>query len=191
MSTRTALTVDSIVDEALSVIRADGVDALSMRALATRMGVTAPAFYAHVGSRHELVQLCAAAGYARLTDWFARDQQASAAARARAACRTYVEFASAEPALFTLMFRFRPGSIDVDVDNELAAATVVFDSMTANLAAAIEEGDLAPGDPTDYAVALWAAVHGVATVADLLPGLDLDELTAAVVDPMFRGWAPD
>lgn len=190
MTSRTVLTVDTIVDEALAVIRAEGADALSMRALASRMGVTAPAFYAHVGSRDELLRICAASGYARLADWFGRAEQPSAAARARAACRTYVAFASAEPELFSLMFRYRPGSIDVDVDNELAAATAVFDSMTANLAAAIDEGDLAPGDPTDYAVALWAAVHGVATVAGLMPGLDADELTSAVVDPMFRGWAP-
>jgi len=54
---RRTLTRDRVVAEALSVIAADGVDALSMRALATRLGVVPAALYRHVRSKEQLHDL--------------------------------------------------------------------------------------------------------------------------------------
>ena len=187
--TRGTLTADAIVGEAIELVRAGGVDALSMRALATRMGVTAPAFYAHFASREELLRACAQRGYDELAERYAQSASGRAVALARQACVAYVQFAIDEPALFRLMFMFRPGAIDLDVPNEHGGATAVFDAMIANLARAVEDGDLLPGDPLDYGLALWAAVHGVATVVGLAPGLDGEALVARVVDAMLAGWS--
>jgi AcrR family transcriptional regulator len=52
-----ALTRERVVAEALSVITADGVEALSMRALATRLGVVPGALYRHVRSKEQLHDL--------------------------------------------------------------------------------------------------------------------------------------
>ena len=54
---RVALTRERVVAEALTVISADGVDALSMRALATRLGVVPGALYRHVRSKDQLQDL--------------------------------------------------------------------------------------------------------------------------------------
>jgi AcrR family transcriptional regulator len=54
---RPALTRDRVVAEALAVISADGAAALSMRALATRLGVVPAALYRHVGSKEQLYDL--------------------------------------------------------------------------------------------------------------------------------------
>src|SRR6266550_4960415 len=54
---RRTLTRDRVVAEALSVIAADGVDGLSMRALATRLGVVPAALYRHVRSKEQLHDL--------------------------------------------------------------------------------------------------------------------------------------
>lgn len=190
MSTRSTLSGEAIVAEALAMIADEGHAGLSMRALATRMGVTAPAFYDHFGSRRELLWACAQAGYDRLAARIDDDTSAAPIERVRLSARSYVAFATEEPQLFDLMFLFRPQSIDAEVVDEHLGATVLFDRMVANLAAAIDEGDLAAGEPLDYALALWAAVHGVATVAPLLTGMTGDDLTDAVVTPMLRGWAP-
>lgn len=189
MNSRLALSAESIVDEALSLIRSEGHSALSMRALAGRMGVTAPAFYDHFSSRDDLLRACAQAGYGVLNDRFEAAAPATAIALAWQASRIYVSFALDEPQLFRLMFLFRPGSIEIDADNELPAATTLFDTMVGNLGQAIADGDLGPGDPAEYGIALWAAVHGVATVALLIPDLDAEKLTDQVVGPMLRGWA--
>jgi AcrR family transcriptional regulator len=54
---RRALTRERVVAEALSVLGEDGVDALSMRALATRLGVVPAALYRHVRNKEQLHDL--------------------------------------------------------------------------------------------------------------------------------------
>lgn len=54
---RRALTRERVVAEALAVISTDGVEALSMRALATRLGVVPGALYRHVRSKEQLQDL--------------------------------------------------------------------------------------------------------------------------------------
>ena len=54
---RRALTRQRVVAEALEVISADGVDALSMRGLAARLGVVPGALYRHVRSKEQLCDL--------------------------------------------------------------------------------------------------------------------------------------
>jgi AcrR family transcriptional regulator len=54
---RRSLTRERVVAEALAVISADGVEALSMRALAGRLGVVPGALYRHVRSKEQLQDL--------------------------------------------------------------------------------------------------------------------------------------
>jgi AcrR family transcriptional regulator len=54
---RHALTRERVVAEALTIIGADGVDALSMRVLAARLGVVPGALYRHVRSKGQLCDL--------------------------------------------------------------------------------------------------------------------------------------
>jgi AcrR family transcriptional regulator len=54
---RRALTREQVVAEALAVIAADGAGALSMRALAARLGVVPGALYRHVRSKEQLCDL--------------------------------------------------------------------------------------------------------------------------------------
>lgn len=56
-SRRRALTRERVVAEALAVIGADGAAALSMRALAARLGVVPGALYRHVRSKEQLCDL--------------------------------------------------------------------------------------------------------------------------------------
>jgi AcrR family transcriptional regulator len=58
-SRRRALTRERVVTEALAVIAADGIDALSMRGLAARLGVVPGALYRHVRSKEQLCDLVA------------------------------------------------------------------------------------------------------------------------------------
>ena len=56
-SHRRALTRERVIAEALAIISADGVAALSMRALAARLGVVPGALYRHVRSKEQLYDL--------------------------------------------------------------------------------------------------------------------------------------
>lgn len=57
MEPGTPLNRESIVEAALAVTRSDGLDAVTMRALGNRLGVTAMALYRHVEGREELIRL--------------------------------------------------------------------------------------------------------------------------------------
>ncbi len=56
---RRALTRERVVAEALAIIAADGAAALSMRALAARLGVVPGALYRHVRNKEQLCDLAA------------------------------------------------------------------------------------------------------------------------------------
>lgn len=54
---RSTLTREQIVSEAVRLLDSEGIDALSMRKLAARLGAGATSIYWHVASRDELIEL--------------------------------------------------------------------------------------------------------------------------------------
>ncbi len=56
-SRRRTLTRDGVIAEALAIISTDGIEALTMRTLATRLGVVPGALYRHVRSKEQLHDL--------------------------------------------------------------------------------------------------------------------------------------
>jgi TetR/AcrR family transcriptional regulator, tetracycline repressor protein len=64
---RSTLTEEQIVDAALRVIRADGVDGLTMRRLSRELGVSAMAAYYYVANKQELLDIVAARALADIT----------------------------------------------------------------------------------------------------------------------------
>ncbi|MFB9879573.1 TetR/AcrR family transcriptional regulator [Planobispora siamensis] len=54
---RPALTQDRIVSEAVKLLDEEGLEALSMRSLGTRLGVGATSLYRHVANKDELIEL--------------------------------------------------------------------------------------------------------------------------------------
>lgn len=63
---RNFLSVDAIVAEARAVADADGLDAVSMRVLADRLGCTPRALYRHVSDKEEVLELLADRALAEL-----------------------------------------------------------------------------------------------------------------------------
>jgi AcrR family transcriptional regulator len=91
---RRTLTRDRVVAEALAIISADGAQALSMRAIAGRLGVVPGALYRHVRSKEQLYDLVLDAVIAEVdcatepsAPWAAR--VASLAHRLRAALESH------------------------------------------------------------------------------------------------------
>lgn len=52
-----ALSLEAIVDAALAIVDREGLDALTMRAVAQALGTGAASLYAHVGSKDELLEM--------------------------------------------------------------------------------------------------------------------------------------
>lgn len=192
---RAALHRDAIVAEARNVVATSGLEALSLRRLATRLGVTAPALYAHVTDKEDLLRALATAEFEALVARFAAVDEADPVARIRAHSRAYVTHARESPELFRVMFLFPPdlGAADLPEGMELPGATQAFAAAFGAVEEAVVGGALATDDPLLVALALWCAMHGVATVLQL--GLDLpaemeDALVDEVTDRLLAGYHP-
>lgn len=179
------LSRERIVEAALGKVRREGSDALSLRALALELDVTAPALYDHIDSKDDLLRAIAEVGYDMLNEAFITSSP-RAIERCRDRSIAYVVFAQREPELFVVMFRYRPAAIAIEVDNELPSASDAFDSGLADIQAAIDDGDLAPADPFKISMTLWASVHGVASISLLAPAL-ASQILDDVVDNTLRG----
>lgn len=164
-----------------------GLDQLSLRRLATQLGVTAPALYAHVSDKGDLLRAIAETGFSDLIERYQLIEGATPRERIAQFTRCYVDYARDEPEIFRLMFVFRPQEIHVDaVDNELDLATQAFQLPAQAISAAIDDGTIHPArDPLMTSLMLWTVSHGLATV--LLLGMDFDsETRTALVDGLIE-----
>lgn len=96
-----------LLDEAVQVLREDGVDGLSLRDLARRAGVSHGAPRSHFVDRQALLDALAVLGFERLTTAVRRALSGSGDLddRFRRVAMAYVDFAIDDAALMDLMFQ--------------------------------------------------------------------------------------
>ena len=179
---------------ARSLIVADGLEALSLRRLAAHLGVTAPALYAHVRDKQDLLRALAEVEFDALVARFDDVTDPDPVARIKGHGRAYVRHARENPELFRVMFLFPPdfgGLAAVPEASELPAATKAFRMATGALEDAIAVGGLVADDALVVALSIWAGVHGVANICLLGLGLDADgeeALVTEVTDRILAGY---
>jgi AcrR family transcriptional regulator len=186
---RELLQSEAIVARAVAIVDEGGGEALSLRALARDLGVSAPALYNHIRSKDDLLRLVAGEGYAELARRWTSLDPADHERWIRASCHAYVAFALERPGLFALMFRFRPALIEGPGEIEDAVATAVFAEALVVIERASAAGVLTAAPPLELALGFWAACHGVATVLSMSPDLARERwLVDLVVDGLLTGW---
>lgn len=156
---------DTILDAARDLIAAGGIDAMSMRAVAERVGVSATAIYHHFANKQALVDAVVTQAFER----FGTEMQAAAArhpggslARVKALGEAYVRFAVENEAYFRVIF-----SITVPNPRELEELPhgAGYPLLRESIVEAMASGAMRQGDPDLMAHYLWAHVHGVVTLA--------------------------
>ena len=188
VAARPPLTREAIVEAAAALVDAEGLEALSLRPLAKSLGVTAPALYAHVRDKQDLLRAVAEQAFATLAARFeaAPRDPADPLLRLRANGRAYIELALERPDAFKVMFLFSPATLPGDhpESEQLPAATHAFALAAEAVDEAIAAGAIHTEDPALTALTLWAGMHGVATVLQMGIGLDaateqafIDEVT--------------
>ncbi|MGZ4718416.1 MAG: TetR/AcrR family transcriptional regulator [Acidimicrobiales bacterium] len=181
------------IDAARSCIVADGLEAVSLRKLAATLGVTAPALYAYVDDKRDLLRGVAEREFQRLSTAFEEIDDPDPVERMRQMSHAYVEQALAEPELFRTMFQFSPElAIGGPTGAEDPLATAVFERALESVVEAIDSGALRSADPITVALTMWSATHGVADM--LLMGFPFDDSTRrmlidSVIDTVLTGLA--
>ncbi|MCU0635280.1 MAG: TetR/AcrR family transcriptional regulator [Gemmatimonadaceae bacterium] len=143
----------ALLDAARESLEREGAAALSLRALARRLGVSHNAPYRHFADREVLLDALCADGFARLADRLRHARGKTADDRLAAMGEAYVAFADQHPGLFALMFQ------PADPALRLQTIPVATDAL------AVLEGGIrdvtGEDDPVDVA-SLWALAHGLA-----------------------------
>lgn len=182
----TSLSRESIVAVTRELIEREGLEAVSLRRIAGVLGVTAPALYAHVDGKRDLLRAVAEGEFERLIDLLERVDDPDPLARIRQFSRTYIEHAVSNPELFRTMFLFPPLlSVADATGQELPAATKAFEIAHHAAVEAVDQGLLRSDDPLLVALTLWTGVHGAAEVLLLGFGFDADT-TAALIDSLIE-----
>jgi hypothetical protein len=87
------------------------------------------------------------------------------------------------------MFRFRPAFVSGPDEVEDAEATALFGRALEVVAQLVADGTIGGADPVELALALWAGIHGVASVMGMSPEMgEARWLVDLVIDGLLAGW---
>jgi len=184
----TPLSRELVLSTARAQLERDEASQLSLRAVARELGVTAPALYAYVEDKGELLAAVAAEHFELLVERFEAITETEPLDRIRAVSRAYVDHALESPGLFHLMFRYPP-SPTTEVD-AFPPATRAFEVASEATADAVAQGLMAVDDVTMACMTMWAAMHGVAEVLLMGFGFDdeaADRLVESTIDTVIAG----
>ena len=167
------LLADEIIDAATSLLLdSEAASAVSIRAVADRVGVTPPSIYLHFDDKDALLEAVCARYFERL------DEELAAASkgiddpleRALQMGIAYFRFAVATPVLYREAFHHvSPVAERSKVDEVLAASAFV--RFTGTVSELADAGIFHPDEVGDVVLELWTAAHGLASLMIAKPGL--------------------
>ena len=139
-------------------------DAVSLRAVAQRVGVSVPSIYLHFADKQALLDAVCEEVFAAL------DAQLQAAAAEaphvfeglRRQGVAYVEFALANPEHYRIVL-MRKHESEQGSYADLVMASTAFEHFVASVQECVDEG-IFEGEPDQLAMRLWASAHGLAAL---------------------------
>jgi len=149
---------------AMAILREQGDSAISLRALARQLGVSAPALYRHFADRESLLAELAVTGFETLRARLLEVDQSEPRRALIDIGLGYVAFAQDEPNLYRLMFggRVSPRGVHPHLD---AAGDGAFQVLEDTVKKARESGYLKPAPLSLMTAAAWSLVHGLAQLS--------------------------
>lgn len=154
----------------------NGVEGVSMRKIADRVGVTATAIYRHFRDKDEILDELINAGLAILSDYLAPALKAEEPfQRLSGLIDAYLQFALEQPRYFDLAFLIPSPTTRMSDELERHNRST-FKLAIEQVALCMETGVFRKGDPIETAVLLWSTAHGLVTLHRMNRfGEDVDE----------------
>jgi AcrR family transcriptional regulator len=184
----------ALLQHAARILRTDGLEALTLRAVARATGVSQAAPYRHFADRRALMAAIAADGFRELNRAMGEAMaQSGGRAGFKGVAVAYVRFAQANPALYHVMFGPEVANT-ADLPELRGAARSALGFVQSGLEQLQHVGLVRPGDAATMAVACWAALHGLVSL--ILDGQaesvtpDIDALVEATAELVMFGLAP-
>lgn len=151
-----------IVAAARALYMERGPEAVTMRAVAERVGVTATALYRHFADKDAILREVQGEGSRLLGSHLFRALEApTPLERLRETAMAYLDFAVAQPQAYRSLYEPAAEDADSPVQRQRGA---VRRFLRDRVREAMEAGVLNPGDPDGTALSVWAMLHGLAAL---------------------------
>lgn len=173
---------NACVKAALGLVRELGLEGLTLRGVAEKIGVSRTAPYRHFACKRDLLAASGASGFVQLEREIRAASEAAGSdtiKRLYAGCGAYASFAAKNPSLYRLMFG---SDFTAEEYPELSdAGAAAFGYLLEALEDAQAAGRVKADNTEEQAVAIWSAMHGVVNLyIDSKPSRVFD--TSAVQD---------
>ncbi len=180
---------DLITQTALKLLHQKGLEAVTMRAVAGKLGVGAMTLYTYIEGQHGLHREMVRTGFQMLNQGCAENSTLDTDEGWRGGARNYLRFAIENPNLYKLMFDHFMCEEDKDLMH--GGFQHLFDKVKGRLSCEGYEGENLDRESRARAGRFWIALHGLAmlAIAGRLVVLEggLDEL----IDDLLLHVAPD
>lgn len=169
-----------ILDEARSILLAEGYAQVSMRKIASAVGCTPTSIYLYFDSKDVLFHALIEEGMERLFEQLANaaESDGDVGRRFRRLCRSFLEFGLENPEYYEIMFVVHPDQVARFPSDKYRKARRNLQLFAGLLAEA--RGDDGR-DPLELATVVWAQLHGAVSLI-LSRRLDVSLDTADFLD---------
>jgi hypothetical protein len=175
---------DEIVEAALTIVREDGIQALTARSLGDRLGSSARPVFTVFQNMEEVQGAVLKAAKVLYKGYIERGLQETPAFRGVG--RQYILFATEEPKLFQLLFMAEQESIP-----DLAEVLMLIDESYDRILASVETGYGLTGAAAERLYRhMWIYSHGIASLCATkmchFSGEEIDGMMAEIVGSLIR-----
>jgi AcrR family transcriptional regulator len=153
---------DRIAAAAQELYLQKGIEGFSMRKVAEKVGVSAPAIYRHFRNRDELLNEIVVEGLKILDEYLrpALEEETPYQRLVHMADR-YLSFAIEQPKYFDFAFMIPSPGLGQLAEGIARPDWETFRLAVEQVAACTAEGVFPEGDPLETAITVWAEVHGL------------------------------
>ncbi|MFT5660515.1 MAG: AcrR family transcriptional regulator [Sulfurimonas sp.] len=184
---------DELINEALVMVKENGVESITLRELTKKLGASRSAIYRHYSSKDELITAVIHAGFEKLDASIvpALTSNDSVINRFKAMGQAYLGFALQNPNIYRMIFghvvaQQREESCDLK-DEE---STKDFHRLVSLLVEGQEKKVFKVQDPILQAIYIWSNMHGLANLyidGHMHIQNNLDELYELSFDNIING----
>ncbi len=175
------------------LIATNDQSSLSIRAIASAVGVTPPSIYLHFSDRNELIfAVCE-----RQSEHIEKAMEAAAAGvsdpweRLRRRGRAYLEWGLANPEHYRILMMSHSEATPDRFTDERLAGMAGLQAVASDLIAGVAEGRFAPaGDTLRVSELLWMVVHGMVSLLICKPGFPFgsaEDVYEAMFELLYKG----
>ena len=160
----------ALVAAGTEILQEIGIDGLSLRAVAAKVGVSQSAPYTHFKNKKELLRAIAASGFQQLSSSIKESCSPDSSLQDTVLnyCVAYVEFAINNPDIYRLMFAQIDPNGRKDHKRELASKADILSKEAKNTYKLLYLANQSlyhdKEKSTRYSLGLWGLVHGLASL---------------------------